>query len=150
MEPIESPADLEMPEVPAADAVVLPRETEDEVGLYDDSVVTLVKELRQAGASAEFLHGPESRTWIGEKGVEPLALDLLIGIAGNAGWDALRAVLRHRGNKRVEVKVARHVEKGDGSVWEWFQADGEGEAVAAALEGWRAEDGAGAGGGAEE
>jgi hypothetical protein len=81
MEPIESPADLEMPEAPAADAIVLPREIEDEVGLYDDSVVTLVKELREAGASAEFLHGPESRTWIGENAVEALALSLLIGIA---------------------------------------------------------------------
>ena len=53
--------------------------------------MTLVKELREAGASAEFLHGAESRSFIGEKAVDVLAVNLVIGIAGNAGWAALRA-----------------------------------------------------------
>ena len=94
--------------------------------------------------------GAESRTWIGENAVEALALSLIIGILSNAGWDALCAVLRRRGSKRVEVKVARHVEKAEGSSWEWFQADGEGDAVAAALESWHTEDGEGTGDGQEE
>lgn len=143
IEPIETPAGLQLPEVPSVDAVVLPREIDGEIGLYDDSVVTLVKELREAGASAEFLHGPELRSFIGEKAVDVLAVNLMVGIAGNAGWAALRAVLSRRGKKPVEVKAARCEEKADGKRWEWVEAKGEGEAVAAAIDAWRREAGEG-------
>ena len=150
IKPIEPPSGLEMPETPSADAVVLPRETDGEIGLYDDSVVTLVKELREAGASAEFLHGAESRSFIGEKAVDVLVVNLVIGIASNAGWDALRAVLSRRGKKPVEVKAARYEEEADGKRWEWIEAKGEAEAVAAAINAWRGEGGERAADGTEE
>jgi hypothetical protein len=150
IKPIEAPAGLAMPETPSADAVVLPRETDGEIGLYDDSVVTLVKELREAGASAEFMHGAESRSFIGEKAVDVLVVSLVIGIASNAGWDALRAVLSRRGKKPVEVKAARYEEEADGKRWEWIEAKGEGEAVAAAIDAWRRETGERAADGTEE
>jgi hypothetical protein len=150
IEPIEAPAGLNLPETPSADAVVLPRETDGEVGLYDDSVVTLVKELREAGASAEFLHSAESRSFIGEKAVDVLAVNLVIGIAGNAGWAALRVVLSRRGKKPVEVKAARYEERADGKRWEWVEAKGEGAAVAAAIDAWCGEADEGAADGSEE
>jgi hypothetical protein len=148
--PIEAPAGLQLPETPSADAVVLPRETDGEIGLYDDSVVTLVKELREAGASAEFLHGAGSRNFIGEKAVDVLAVNLVIGIASNAGWAALRVVLNRRGKKSVEVKAAHYEENADGKRWEWVEAKGKGEAVAAAIDSWRGKSGEGAADGSEE
>jgi hypothetical protein len=130
--------------------VVLPRESDGEIGLYDESVVTLVKELREAGASAEFLHDAESRSFIGEKAVGVLAVNLVIGIAGNAGWAALRTVLSRRGKKPVEVKAARYEEKTEAKRWEWIEAKGGGEAVAAAIDAWRGDGGEGAEDGSEE
>jgi hypothetical protein len=50
-----------LPTKQATDVLLLPREVADGQGLYDDSVVTLVKELRATGASAEYQHGPGAR-----------------------------------------------------------------------------------------
>ena len=47
-----------LPTKQATDVLLLPREVADGQGLYDDSVVILVKELRTTGASAEYQYGP--------------------------------------------------------------------------------------------
>lgn len=123
-----------MPEAIECDAIVLPREADDEEGLYDESVITLVKELRDAGASADFQHGPESRSWIGEKALDQIALQLIIGISSNAGWDALRAVLMRRKTEQIRVQMARCTDARTGRRWEWFEAEGNGEDVVQAIE----------------
>jgi hypothetical protein len=131
--PIDPP--LVLPNVVTVDVLILPRRIgEDGVGLYDDSVLTLAKELREAGAQAEYQHATNSRRWIGEKGVPPVVLDLLIGIAGNAGWAALRAVCRGHKNQGVRVRVARCKQKKTETQWEWFEAEGPGGEVATAIE----------------
>jgi hypothetical protein len=122
-----------LPDTWNADVVILPRQVAEGIGLYDDSVVTVAKELRAAGTSAEYAHGPEAREWIGEKSVALIALSLIVGIASNAGWDGLRALIGRAGSKRVRVRVARVKESPEGREAEWFELDGPGAEVADAL-----------------
>lgn len=112
--------------------VVLAREVADGDGHYDDSVITLVKELKVAGADAGFEHESAHRRWIGEKAFEPTALDLIVGVGSNAVWAALCAVVKHRKSDRVRVRWGRHNDADD--ELEWFEAEGSGEAVASAIE----------------
>ena len=118
--------------------VVVAREVADGDGYYDDSVITLVKELKAAGADAGFEHASEHRRWIGEKAFEPTALDLIIGVGSNAVWAALCAVVKHRKSSHVRVRWGRHNDA-DGEL-EWFEAEGSGEAVASAIEATRTAD----------
>jgi hypothetical protein len=131
---IEPPAPL--PEKLEADLVVLPREiTMDGRGLYDDSVITIVKELRSLGADATYQHEKDDRAWIGEQSAEAVALALIIGVASNAGWSGLQALFRHSfSGKRVHVRVGHYEELADGSrKAEWYEIEGNGEQVADAL-----------------
>jgi hypothetical protein len=130
---IDSPSVTLPAELPV-DILVFPRQISDGRGLYDDSVVTLVKELREAGATAAYQHDRESREWIGEKAVPAVALMIVVGIATNAGWEALRAVFRRHKSDRVHVKAARCTQTSAGTRWEWFEAEGTGDELATALE----------------
>ena len=133
-EPV-SPPDIQLPDALAGDVVVLPREVEpDGRALYDDSVLTIVKEFRAAGVSASYQHDQDSRTWVGEQAVAEVALALVIGIASNAGWAALCRILRsqHRSDQ-VRVRVGRFRRTSSETSWEWFNVEGPGAAVADAL-----------------
>ena len=50
-------------ELPAVDVLILPREVSDGRGLYDDSMVTLAKEIRVAGVTADYQHDANARKW---------------------------------------------------------------------------------------
>ncbi len=115
------------------DVLVLPREVTDGRGLYDDSVVTLAKELRAAGTSAEYQHGLDAREWIGEKHVPVIVLDIVASIASNAGWDGLRAAIGRRKSEQVRVRVARIKQTSAGQEFEWYEVEGPGAEVAEAL-----------------
>jgi hypothetical protein len=117
------------------DAIVLPREIgEDGHGLYDDSVLTIAKEFRSQGVHASYQHDPESRDWIGEYGVSPLVLDLVIGIASNAGWAALCWLLvRNHGADSVRVRVGRFTKTKEETSATWYSIKGPGAEVAKAL-----------------
>jgi hypothetical protein len=120
-----------------ADVLILPREISDDRGLYDDSVLTLAKDLREAGITAEYQHPAEAREWIGERGVDILVA-FIVGIASNAGWAALGALLRQRhAGDPVRVRAARISDREAGVDWEWFEVEGPGEDVADALEALR-------------
>jgi hypothetical protein len=123
------PADL-----PQVDVLLLPRETGEGRGLYDDSVDTLAKEIRASGATAEYQHDASSRGWIGEKHLPVIELDVIAGILSNAGWAGLRAVVAKRKVKRVRVKVGRRKETPSGLEEEWIELEGPGIEVANALE----------------
>jgi len=128
--PLAAPAKL------GADLVVLPRETADDGrGLYDDSVITIVKELKSLGADARYQHEKDERAWIGEESAATLALALIIGIASSAGWSALQALFRGSfSTKRVRVRVGRYEKLADGTTKaEWYEVEGNGEDVADAL-----------------
>jgi hypothetical protein len=126
-EPV-APPEIVVPE-PRGDVVVLPRETTEEGhGLYDDSVITLVKEFRALGVDASYQHDQDHRNWIGEKAVPLFAIDLIIGIASNAGWSALCKLLRrdHKG-EQVRVRVGRFKRTGSGEFsCEWYEVEGPG------------------------
>jgi len=132
--PMPSPP-ISPPDSIDVDVMVFPRETEGERGLYHDSVITLVKELREAGATASFQHPPEMREWIGEKALSPIEISFLIGIASNAGWAAIGAVLRRRHRAgQVRARIARYRGGASGNQWEWIALDGPGDEVADAIE----------------
>jgi hypothetical protein len=129
----EAPA-IPLPDRMHVDVVVLPREDSQGTGSYDDSVLTLAKELRAVGTSADYQHEPEARQWIGERSVAAIALAFVLGIASNAGWDALKLLFSTRyARDRVKGKVARCTQTADQLTWEWFDVDGTGEEVARAL-----------------
>jgi hypothetical protein len=132
--PADSPA-IPLPQELTAEAVVLPREIDDDgLALYDDSVLTFVKEFHETDATANFAHDSASRGWIGEKAVKELAINLIVGIASSGGWDALCYVFRHRYAKApVRVKAGRFRQTDDEVTWEWYEAEGTGADVAAAL-----------------
>ena len=122
-----------LPDSWTADVLILPREVVDGRGLYDDSVVTVAKELRAAGTSADYAHGPDAREWIGEKAVDAIVLSLIVGIASNAGWAGLRALLGRARSNRVRIRVARMRETLNGREAEWFELEGPADEVAEAL-----------------
>ena len=119
-------------ELPAVDLLILPREVNDGRGLYDDSVVTLAKQVRAVGVTADYQHDASSRTWIGEKHVDPLVLDIIAGFITNAGWAGVATVISKRKSKRVRVRFGRRKDS-SGSLEEWFEAEGPGAEVAEAL-----------------
>jgi hypothetical protein len=129
------PPDTPLPTDFDEDIIVLPREVgEDGRGLYDDSVLTIVKEFRATGVTARYQHSQDDRTWIGEKGISTEALGLVIGIGSNAGWAALCWLLRRRHTTdHVRVRVGRFRKTQDEVSWEWYSVKGSGTAVAEAL-----------------
>lgn len=131
---IETP--LAAPKKLGADLVVLPREIADDGrGLYDDSVITIVKELKFLGADARYQHEKGDRAWIGEESAAKIALDLIIGIASGAGWSGLQALFRGSfRTRRVRVRVGRYEQLADGSTKaQWYEIDGHGEEVSEML-----------------
>ena len=124
------------------DLLVFARELNDGYGDYDDSVITIVKEFRLAGADASFEHGPERRRWIGENAVDPTVLELIVGIGSNAAWAALCALVSRRKSDHVRVQWGQW-EEASGEL-QWFEAEGSGDAVAAAIEAARPTDEEGA------
>ena len=129
------PPDIALPsDLGDNDVLVFPREiAEDGKGLYDDSVLTLAKELRSIGVRASYQHDRDSRQWLGEYGVPPLGLDVVIGIASNAGWAALCWLLRKRGRDAVRVRVGRFKKTKNGISATWYSIKGPGAEVAKAL-----------------
>ena len=130
---IEPPTELGIIPEDAPDVLILPARVEDGVGLYHDSVVTLVKELRAAGVSAGYQHGPEARRWIGHKGVSAIVLDVVLGIVGNAGWAGIYALLRRGGSSQIRVRITRVHHAGLGPDSLWYEIEGPARDVAEIL-----------------
>jgi hypothetical protein len=123
-----------LPEGIDIDVLILPRRLGPEgEGLYDDSVLTLAKDLRAEGVSADYLHPAEDRRWIGEKSAVALVVEFVVGIGGNAGWAALYALFRREPEQKVRVRVARKKDFAAKQEKEWVEAEGPGEEVARSL-----------------
>lgn len=129
------------------DLVVLPREIADDgTGLYDDSVVDLVKQLRAEGVDAAYMHDADHREWIGEKAWTPTEIALVISVAENlassAAWDGLKMIIQraHGGRGRAKLKVCRVIQSADGTTTrEWIEVEGEIGDVVKAIDGLRAQ-----------
>jgi hypothetical protein len=126
---------IDLPDTLTVDLVVLPREIDEAgQGLYDDSVVDLVKVLNLDGVKAAYLHDQTHRSWIGEKSFADVALNFIVGIASSAAWSGFLAMLSNkRANTQVKGKIARVTQTPLGTTWEWFEVEGTGEQVAEAL-----------------
>lgn len=128
-----------LPDELDVDLLILPRRLGPAgEGLYDDSVLTLAKDLRAEGVSADYLHPTEERRWIGEKSAVALIVEFAIGIGSNAGWTALYELLRRHPEQTVRVRAARKKDLAAKQEWEWVEAEGSGEEVARSLEALRA------------
>ena len=115
--------------------VVLPREIASSgLAVYHESVLTLVKELKLEGVSADYQQGESDRTWLGHRSVGTVALDFIVGVASGAGWEALRMLLLKRyAAATVKGTVARCTRTSDAVTWEWFEVEGSGTDVADVL-----------------
>lgn len=117
------------------DAVILPQQTDGDLGIYRDEQVALKKELLAAGVDADFLHDPEHRTWLGLKG--DVVINLAIGLLTSGAVAAIQGWLTNtfgRSHVRLKVVRVRHSEETGESRAEWYEAEGNGEDVARALE----------------
>lgn len=129
---IQPPSDL--PIEPIADVVILPRHEVDGRGEYERAALTLGKELRASGVSAEYLHSPDRRDWIGERAAE-LVIALTIGLASNAGWSAIQHwILQRHSNDHLHLKLVRISGDEGGNAREWLEIEGHGADVIEALE----------------
>lgn len=136
-----SDAPVPIPDEIDPDVIVLPREIQGDRGLYHDSTITLAKELRRRGITADYQHPPELRTWIGEKAFLPDVVSFFIGIASSAGWDGIVAVLRVRPPARqMKARVVRYSTDASGTRRELYELEGSGKDVIAALETLRDRD----------
>ncbi len=119
------PPPVPLPEPMLADVVILPREIDSEGrGLYDSSVVTVVKELRDEGVSASYQHDRDSRSWIGEYGLGAIVLSLIVGIGSNAGWRGIcRLLQRQHGTDQVRVTIGRYRQTAEYTTWEWYELE---------------------------
>jgi len=123
------------------DLVVLPQRIEGDVGIYRDETLMIKKELLAEDVDVDYLHDAEHRQWHGLKGQE-LLLQIAIGIASSGAVAALQSWLTRRwSGKRVQIKVVRKRRKSDGAIQlDWYEAEGDGESIAAALEAIRDDD----------
>ncbi|SRR6266508_3503865 len=117
----------------SAPAVFAPSRRSGKLGVYDESVGSIVQELRALGVVADWSEPAESRAWAARRSADQITLlvDLVIGVASNAAWQGLLAVLRRRGRQRIRAIVGSRVT--EEAAERWVQVDGEAEAVANVL-----------------
>jgi hypothetical protein len=96
------------------------------------SKINLSRKLR-LGLVTEWSEPAESRAWAARRSADqiPLVIDFVIGLASNAAWEGLVAILRRRGRQRVRAIVGSRVT--EQATERWVQVDGEAEAVASIL-----------------
>lgn len=81
----------------AVDVLVMPMRNVNGVAVYSQESLDLVKELRAAGLTAAFLHGPSERIFEAKKSAVAVLGAIALGIATNAGWDGVKALMRRGG-----------------------------------------------------
>jgi hypothetical protein len=103
------------------DVVVLPaRRDDDGRGVYGESTVFLVKELRAAGVSASYADPSDRRVFEVKKSALGTALvSVALGLVSNAGWDGVKAWLRREqpDGQRLEVSFADLSADGARTMW---------------------------------
>lgn len=126
------------------DVVILPvRLGDDNRGVYRESHVLTVKDLRGTGVRARYLHASgASRTFQGEHSAE-LVGTLALWVLSSASWDALKKVAQYvmawgnhvtggLPNRHVSVSIAR-LERSDGARLEGVEVSGAPDDVARRL-----------------
>jgi hypothetical protein len=105
VESVELPADVvERAGQVGTGIVVLPRDQRDGKAVYTEPSVMLVKELRATGADAAYLDPSDVRAFEVKKGVlGDGLLAVVIGIASNGAWEAIKALLRRGPTQPLSV-----------------------------------------------
>lgn len=119
----------------ASEVLILPFRTDEAGrGVYWDTQLLTVKQLRAAGVDARFLHDDPSERVFQSEHSEELVAALAVGVASSAGWDCLKLIGEYvlawgsqmtggRSDARVRVAVAR-IERPDGAVIEGLEIEG--------------------------
>jgi hypothetical protein len=96
--------------------------------VYSLDAAGFVDDLVAEGVTARPYHDLLHSDWSGER--DPLLLSLILGVASSAAWDAVKLVFGRRTSGKVKVVVG--FRRGDET--RWVQAEGDGRAVAEALD----------------
>lgn len=124
-------------EAVAAPLVVLPIRHVNGQGVYTQTSMLLVKQLRAAGLSAEFLDPPESRTFEVKKGVfTEIIVTIALNIGASAAWDAIKAVFRSRSvGEQPKLSVTYvDLDSKDGERGKAWKVEGDSDAVLQAID----------------
>ena len=114
--------------------VILPLRIEDGYGIYDDSVVDLVKELKAEGIESSFYHAATERRWRSLKGEAPI--DLILWISSPVITDllvkgiqaAVGRIFKTSRPSKVYAKIVRDRFDSEGnSARDWFEYEGDGD-----------------------
>jgi hypothetical protein len=117
------------------DVVVMPSAVDELGTAFTGSDVALVRELQELGATSDYLQPESARLAYTERSVGALILTFVVGVASNAGWSALRALLSgKRAVTPVRATIARRTETNGASAWEWYEIEGSGSEVAEAID----------------
>ena len=112
--------------------VILPLRIEDGYGIYDVSVVDLVKDLKSEGVEASFFHAASERRWHSLKGEAPI--DLILWISSHVinelmihGFqEALRRIFETSRPSKVYAKLVRDRLDAEGNpMRDWFEFEGD-------------------------
>jgi hypothetical protein len=117
----------------SAPAVLIPSRRRGDLGVYDESVVAIAQELNALGVTAEWSEPAKSRAWAARRSADriQLVVDLVIGVASNAAWAGLVAIVRGRKHQRIRAIVGSRTS--EDAIERWVQLDGEAETVASIL-----------------
>jgi hypothetical protein len=85
-----------------AGIAVLPLRVVGGTGVYSESSIPVVKELRAFGAAADYAHPSTSRRFEAKKSAEIL-VTLVLGILSSASWDLLKRWMRAKTTTRLSV-----------------------------------------------
>ena len=120
-----------------ADILVLPESRlPDDVGVYNEALIDLVKDLRNNGCMVSWADAQEQRQYMGKKSaVAAIILSLGISVAGTAAWDVIKMLFRTapRNSNRVRCEIFRQT-NADGSELEKLTYDGTGDGLAELIE----------------
>jgi hypothetical protein len=107
--------------------LVLPtRRLADDIGVYDDGVGELVKDLVRDGIVVSWADEPERRRTSGRKSADQFISAILsfpFGVAGNAAWYAIANWLGLQGARRCNLEFFRQT-NADGSTLEHLRYSG--------------------------
>lgn len=124
-----------------AAVVILPVRHVDGLAVYPEASVTIVKELRSMGVDAQYLDAPADRTFeVKKSGLETAIATLVFGVASNAAWDAMKALIGQRRARRMSVTYI-DLETADAKGRAW-NVDGDADDVLDAIDRLRGNDGA--------
>jgi len=125
---VEVPAPAAGYQFGPADVTLFAERIDGDRGSYPLAAATFVDELTAEGIDAQPWHDLDHSDWYGER--DPILVTLILGIATNAAWDAIKLLLgRRRGG---QVKLVAGFQRGDEV--RWIQAEGDAAAVADAID----------------